>query len=96
MGQRPKEKKIAMPEVAVPTREELIALLQAVLDGTTSRTAAAEWASEVQDEIEEQDHDAVEPEMWHLLRLTASLDVKSGPGYLHDDATVRDWIEGRV
>jgi hypothetical protein len=84
-----------MTEVAVPTREEIIALLQAVLDGTTSRTAAAEWASEVQEEIEELDHDAVEPGMWHLLRLTASLDVKSGETYLHDDATIRDWIEGR-
>lgn len=85
-----------MPDVAVPTREEITALLQAVLDGTTSRTAAAEWASEVQAEIEDQDHDAVEPQMWHLLRLAASLDVKSGAGYLHDDAAVRDWIEGRA
>jgi hypothetical protein len=84
-----------MAEVAVPTRDEIVALLQAVLDGRTSRTAAAEWASEVQDEIEELDTDAVDPEMWHLLRLAASLDVKSGEAYLHDDATVRDWIEGR-
>ncbi len=64
-----------------PTREEIIALLQAVLDGTTSRTAAAEWASEVQEEIEELDHDAVDPAMWHLLRLAASLDVKSGEAF---------------
>ena len=84
-----------MAEVAVPTREEIVALLKAVLDGTTSRTAAAEWASEVQAEIEDQDSDAIDPEMWHLLRLTASLDVKSGENYLHDDAAVRDWIEGR-
>jgi hypothetical protein len=84
-----------MAEVAVPTREEIIALLQAVLDGTTSRTAAAEWASEVQEEIEELDHDAVDPAMWHLLRLAASLDVKTGEAYLHDEATIRDWIEGR-
>ena len=38
-----------MAEVAVPTRDEIVALLQAVLDGSTSRTAAAEWASEIQD-----------------------------------------------
>ncbi|HVY98181.1 MAG TPA: hypothetical protein VHA35_01680 [Dongiaceae bacterium] len=85
-----------MADVAVPTREEIVALLQAVLDGTTSRTAAAEWASEVQDEIEEEDSDAIDPEMWHLLRLAASLDVKSGESYLHDDATIRDWIAGRA
>jgi len=85
-----------MAEVAVPTREEIVALLQAVLDGTTSRTAAAEWASEVQAEIEEMDSDAVDPQMWHLLRLTASLDVKSGESYLHDEAAVRDWIAGRA
>src|SRR4051794_7392643 len=54
-----------MAEIAVPTREEIVALLQAVLDGTTSRTAAAEWASEVQEEIEELDTDAVDPDMWH-------------------------------
>ena len=84
-----------MAEVAVPTRDEIVALLQAVLDGSTSRTAAAEWASEVQEEIEELDHDAVDPEMWHLLRLTASVDVKSGENYLHDDATIRDWIAGQ-
>jgi len=84
-----------MAEVAVPTREEIVALLQAVLDGTTSRTAAAEWASEVQEEIEELDTDAVDPDMWHLLRLAASLDVQSGANYLHDEATIRDWIEGR-
>ncbi len=35
------------------------------------------------------------PTMWHLLRLAASLDVKSGEAYLHDEATIRDWIEGR-
>lgn len=85
-----------MTDVAVPTKQEVIALLQAVLDGNTSRTAAAEWASEVQDEIEEMDNDAIEPQMWHLLRLAASLDVKSGENYLHDDAAVRDWIEGRA
>src|SRR5690242_1134145 len=84
-----------MAEIAVPTRDEIVALLQAVLDGTTSRTAAAEWASEVQEEIEELDTDAIDPEMWHLLRLAASLDVKSGENYLHDEATIRDWIEGR-
>jgi hypothetical protein len=84
-----------MAEVAVPTREEIVALMRAVLEGSTSRTAAAEWASEVQAEIEELDHDAVDPEMWHLLRLAASLDVKSGDNYLHDEATIRDWIEGR-
>jgi hypothetical protein len=84
-----------MAEVAVPTRDEIVALLQAVLDGTTSRIAAAEWASEVQDEIEEEDRDAIDPEMWHLLRLAASLDVKSGDSYLHDEATIRDWIAGR-
>jgi hypothetical protein len=50
----------------------------------------------VQEEIEELDHDAVEPAMWHLLRLAASLDVKSGEAFLHDDATVRDWIAGRA
>ena len=85
-----------MADVAVPTREEIVALLQAVLDGATSRTAAAEWASEVQEEIEEEDSDAIDPEMWHLLRLAASLDVKSGADYLHDDNAVRDWIAGRA
>jgi hypothetical protein len=85
-----------MAEVAVPTRDEIVTLLQAVLEGTTSRTAAAEWASEVQDEIDELDHDAIDPQMWHLLRLAASLDVKSGESYLHDEAAVRDWIAGRA
>lgn len=84
-----------MAEIAIPTRAEIVALLQAVLDGNTSRTAAAEWASEVQDEIEELDNDAVDPEMWHLLRLAASLDVKSGEKFLHDEAAIRDWIGGR-
>jgi hypothetical protein len=84
-----------MAEVAVPTRDEIVALLEAVLDGTTSRTAAAEWASEVQEEIEELDTDAVDPDMWHLLRLTASLDVKAGETYLHDEAAIRDWMVGR-
>ena len=85
-----------MADVAVPTKQEIVALLQAVLEGTTSRMAAAEWASEVQEEIEELDSDAIDPEMWHLLRLTASLDVKSGEAYLHDEVAVRDWIEGRA
>ena len=85
-----------MAEAAVPTRDEIVALLQAVLDGSTSRTAAAEWASEVQEEIEDLDTNAIDPEMWHLLRLTASIDVKSGESFLHDEATIRDWIAGRA
>ena len=47
-----------MSEIPVPTRDEVVALLKAVLDGTTSRTAAAEWASEVQENIEDQEDSA--------------------------------------
>jgi hypothetical protein len=84
-----------MSEVPVPTRQEVVDLLQAVLEGNTSRLVAAEWAAEVQDNIESEDPEAVDPEMWHLLRLAASLDVKSGETYLHSDNDIRDWIEGR-
>jgi hypothetical protein len=85
-----------MSEIPVPTRDEVVALLNAVLEGTTSRTAAAEWAAEVQENIEDKDAEAVDPAMWHLLRLTASLDVKSGAHYLHDHTAIRDWIEGKA
>ena len=85
-----------MSDIPVPTRDEVVALLQAVLDGTTSRTAVAEWASEVQENIEDRDAEAVDPAMWHLLRLTASVDVKSGEHYLHDHTHIREWIEGKA
>ncbi|MBK8157740.1 MAG: hypothetical protein IPK59_02735 [Rhodospirillaceae bacterium] len=84
-----------MTGIPVPTRQEIVNLLLAVLDGTSSRLAAAEWATEVQENIESEDPEAVDPEMWHLLRLAASLDVKSGEIYLHSENDIKEWIEGR-
>ena len=84
-----------MTGIPVPTRQEIVNLLLAVLDGTSSRLAAAEWATEVQENIESEDPEAVDPEMWHLLRLAASLDVKSGETYLHSENDIKEWIEGR-
>jgi hypothetical protein len=84
-----------MTGIPVPTRQEIVKLLLAVLDGTSSRLAAAEWAAEVQENIESEDPEAVDPEMWHLLRLAASLDVKSGETYLHSENDIKEWIEGR-
>lgn len=84
-----------MTGIPVPTRQEIVDLLRAVLDGTSSRLAAAEWAAEVQENIESEDPEAVDPEMWHLLRLAASLDVKSGESYLHSENDIKEWIEGR-
>jgi hypothetical protein len=84
-----------MTEIPVPTHQEIVDLLMAVLDGTSSRLAAAEWAAEVQENIESEDPEAVDPQMWHLLRLTASLDVKSGDAYLHSEHDIKEWIEGR-
>jgi hypothetical protein len=84
-----------MTTIPVPTRTELINLLRAVLDGTSSRLAVAEWAAEVQENIESEDSEAVDPQMWHLLRLAASLDVKSGADYLHSENDIKEWIEGR-
>lgn len=83
-----------MTEIPVPTRQEVVALLLAVLDGTTSRLAAAEWATEMQENIESEDAEAVDPDMWHLLRLAATLDVQSGEAYLHSDNDIREWIAG--
>lgn len=83
-----------MNGIPVPTRQELVDLLRAVLDGTSSRLAAAEWAAEVQENIESEDPEAVDPQMWHLLRLAASLDVKSGADYLHSENDIKEWIEG--
>lgn len=84
-----------MTEVPVPTRQEVVDLLLAVLEGTTSRLVAAEWAQEMQENIENEDFDGVDPEMWHLMRLAATLDVQSGDAYLHSDNDIREWIEGR-
>jgi len=84
-----------MTTIPVPTHEELVNLLNAVLEGTSSRLAAAEWAAEVQENIESEDPEAVDPQMWHLLRLAASLDVKSGDTYLHSENDIKEWIEGR-
>ena len=81
--------------IPVPTRQEIVDLLRAVLDGTSSRLAAAEWAAEVQENIESEDPEAVDPQMWHLLRLAASLDVKSGDTYLQSENDIKEWIEGR-
>jgi hypothetical protein len=84
-----------MTGIPVPTHQEIVDLLLAVLDGTSSRLAAAEWAAEVQENIESEDPEAVDPQMWHLLRLAASLDVKSGDAYLHSENDIKEWIEGR-
>lgn len=84
-----------MNDIPVPTRQEVVNLLLAVLDGSTSRLAAAEWAAEMQENIESEDAEAVDPDMWHLMRLAATLDVKSGETYLHSENDIRDWIEGR-
>lgn len=84
-----------MTTVPVPTRQEVVDLLRAVLDGSTSRLAAAEWAAEMQENIESEDPEAVDPRMWHLLRLAATLDVQSGEAYLHSENDIREWIEGR-
>nr|WP_298684625.1 hypothetical protein [uncultured Dongia sp.] len=84
-----------MTGIPVPTHQEIVDLLMAVLEGTSSRLAAAEWAAEVQENIESEDPEAVDPQMWHLLRLAASLDVKSGDAYLHSENDIKEWIEGR-
>ena len=49
-----------MSAVPVPTRQEVVNVLEAVLDGTSSRLAAAEWAAEVQENIESEDSEADE------------------------------------
>jgi hypothetical protein len=84
-----------MTDIPVPTRQEVVDLLLAVLDGSSSRLAAAEWAAEMQENIESEDAEAVDPAMWHLLRLAATLDVQSGDAYLHSENDIREWIAGR-
>ncbi len=75
----PDEGRSLMTTIPVPTRAGTRQpAASAVLDGTSSRLAAAEWAAEVQENIESEDPEAVDPEMWHLLRLAASLDVEVG------------------
>ena len=62
-----------MSGIPVPTRQEVVNVLEAVLDGTSSRLAAAEWAAEVQENIESEDPEAVDPDMWHLLQSALPL-----------------------
>jgi hypothetical protein len=63
--------------------------LNAVLRGDATREAVAEWATaHLAGET-----DIADPTTWQLLRLAASLALRSGPDrYLHAESDIRDWL----
>jgi len=85
-----------MNKAPMPTHLEIITLLKSVLSGETSRRAAAEWAAEMQDNAESMEPVVVDPGIWHLLRLCASLDVESNGQYLHSAQDIEDWVSGKI
>jgi hypothetical protein len=86
-----------MPDAAVPTVADVVERLNAVLLGDAPRAAAAAWAAEW---IRLDPSPIGDPAVWQLLRLAASLDLRtpSGAGgegdFLHSEGDIRDWIDG--
>jgi hypothetical protein len=85
------------PEAAnPPTTAEVVARLSAILAGDASRAAVADWAGGW---IRAEPSPIADPQLWQLLRLAASVDLRSQgrdgrSAFLHADADIRDWIDG--
>jgi hypothetical protein len=73
-----------------PTVADVLARLMAILTGDSSRAAVAEWAGGL---MGAEPQAIADPALWQLLRLAASVDIRSNGGFLHSDADIRDWIE---
>jgi hypothetical protein len=79
----------------LPTTADVIARLNAILSGDGSRAAVADWADGW---IRAQPSSIADPRLWQLLRLSASVDLRSPTAdgrstFLHADADIRDWID---
>jgi hypothetical protein len=78
-----------------PSMADVIAQLNAILTGDSSRTAVADWADGW---IRTESSAITDPRLWQLLRLAASVDLRSPVAdgrstFLHADADIRDWID---
>jgi hypothetical protein len=86
-----------MPAAAPPTIADVVARLNAILLGDAPRGDVAEWAAGW---IGASPPAISDPALWQLLRLAASVDLRSpsragGQGtFLHAEADIRDWIDG--
>lgn len=81
---------------APPTVADVLDRLNAVLLGDASRLSVADWAAGW---IAADPSAISDPALWQLLRLAASIDVRSpsqagGEGaFLYSDADIRDWVD---
>jgi hypothetical protein len=79
-----------MSSAAAVTQAAITEQLNAVLRGTATREAVAEWAV---GQLAAAETTIADPTTWQLLRLAASLELHSEPGrYLHSENDIRDWL----
>ena len=79
-----------MTAAAAVTPAALADLLDAVLRGATTRETVAQWAA---GQLAAGEVQIANPRTWQLLRLAATLELRSGPDrYLHAESDIRDWL----
>jgi hypothetical protein len=79
-----------MSAPAAMSRAAITEQLNAVLRGETTREAVAGWAAR---QLAAGETEIADPTTWQLLRLAASLELRSGPDrYLHAESDIRDWL----
>lgn len=73
-----------------PTRDEVLATMQSVIGGDTSREEAAQWASLWVNH----EHDPVtDLVLWKALIQLCGVDLKDSPtSYLHSESDVDGWM----
>jgi hypothetical protein len=79
-----------MSAAAVVSPAAIAGQLNAVLRGETTREAVAAWAA---GQLAAGEAEIADPTTWQLLRLAASLELRSAPDrYLHGESDIRDWL----
>jgi hypothetical protein len=79
-----------MSTAAAVSRAAITEQLNAVLRGEATRDAVAGWAAQ---QLAAGEAEIADPTTWQLLRLAASLELRSGPDrYLHAESDIRDWL----
>jgi hypothetical protein len=79
-----------MNAAAAVSRAAIADQLNAVLRGEATREAVAAWAAA---QLSAAEAEIADPTTWQLLRLAASLALRSGPDrFLHAESDIRDWL----
>ncbi|MBB4935575.1 hypothetical protein F4561_006469 [Lipingzhangella halophila] len=79
-----------MPQI--PSRHEVVAVFEALLDGRMTRDEAERWAGQ---RVADDTQDPNDPAVWKALDQLYGIDLRHGPEqpFLHSRAQVFQWLD---